>query len=229
VKKALIPSFVFGLALIGAAGSPAAAQSPVPGAARSLAPLTFPRWDAGGSFGLLAITTTDTRSPWGGWEQKADYRFDLGRYWTTHLKTEVAVTASNPWENYESERLFIPGVPSPYAYTEIDRQLFTVAPAITWQFRENTFVHPYVSGGVKVGVLQEHRHREATTQRSSGVSYDVPPIDERRSVILARPFVAGGFKSYMSRSVFVRTELRMAFAQDGTRQVSTTAGIGVDF
>jgi hypothetical protein len=196
---------------------------------RSLVPATFPRWDASGSIGFLAVKTSDTRRSWGDWEQKADYRLDLGRYWTTHLKTDVAVTTSNPWDDYESEVVAIPGVPRGYAYNTVDRHLHHIAPAVTWQFRQNTFMHPYVSGGVKVGILNEHRYRNADTYRFSGLSYPVPDLDERRTVVFARPFVAGGFKSYISRSVFTRTEGRVAFAPDGVRQVSLIVGVGVDF
>ena len=196
---------------------------------RSLVPTTFPRWDASGSIGFLTVKTSDTRTSWGDWEQKFDYRFDLGRYWTTHLKTDVAVTTSNAWDDYESEVVPIPGVPRGYAYNTVDRQLHHIAPAVTWQFGENSFMHPYVSGGVKVGILTEHRYRNADSYRFNGSSYPVPDLDERRTTVFARPFVAGGFKSYISRSVFTRSEGRVAFAQDGVRQVSLIVGVGVDF
>lgn len=214
--------------LLAVGAMPAGAQHRQIGS-RSLVPATFPRWDAGGSIGLLTVTTTESRSSWNGWDQNAEYRFDLGRYWTTHLKTDVAVTTSNMWSDWRSEQLAIPGVPSAYGYTQIDRRLFGVAPAVTWQFRENSFMHPYVSGGVKVSLLEEHSFRGAATQRSGPISYQVPGLDERRTLVLARPFVAGGFKSYINRSVFVRTEGRVAFAQDGVRQVSAVVGVGIDF
>jgi len=219
---------VLAAAILAAAGAQAGAQD-IAARSRSLVPATFPRWDASGSIGFLAVTTSDTRTSWGDWEQKADYRFDLGRYWTTHFKTDVAVTTSNPWNDYESEVVTIAGVPRAYAYNTIDRHLHTVAPAVTWQFRENTFMHPYVSGGVKINVLNEHRYRNDDTYRFSGVSSPVPDLDERRTVVFARPFVAGGFKSYISRSIFTRTEARVAFAQDGVRQVSVIVGVGGDF
>jgi hypothetical protein len=209
------------------AGAASAQNGPT--STRSLVPATFPRWDAGGSIGLLTVTTSESLNSWNGWDQKAEYRFDLGRYWTTHLKTDVAVTTSNMWSDWRSERLPVPGVSTAYAYTQIDRRFFGVAPAVTWQFRENSFMHPYVSGGVKAVLIDEHSFRDATTQRSGTIGYQVPGLDERRTVVFARPFVAGGFKSYINRSVFVRTEGRVAFAQDGVRQVSAIVGVGVDF
>ncbi|HET9011071.1 MAG TPA: hypothetical protein VFN38_04615 [Gemmatimonadaceae bacterium] len=221
-------AIVLAAACLALAAATAGAQD-APRSSRSLVPATFPRWDVGGSIGFLAVKSSDTLTTWADWEQKAEYRFDLGRYWTTHLKTDVAVSASNPWQDYESLEVSVPGIPRGFAYQNVDRQLFNVAPAVTWQFRENTFMHPYVSGGVRIGLLQEHRHNENDTIRSGSITYQLPPVDERRTVVLARPFVAGGFKSYLSRSVFVRTEGRAGFADDGMRQLTGVIGIGVDF
>jgi hypothetical protein len=219
---------VLAATLVAAAAVQAGAQD-APGPSRSLIPATFPRWDASGSIGFLAVKTSDTRTSWGDWQQKADYRVDVGRYWTTHLKTDVAVTTSNPWDDYESEAVAIPGIPPAYAYNTVDRHLHHIAPAVTWQFRQNSFMHPYVSGGVKVGILSEHRYRNDDTYRFGGISHPVPDLDERRTSVFARPFVAGGFKSYISRSVFTRSEGRVAFARDGVRQVSLIVGVGMDF
>ena len=227
-------TFILAGAVLGAAVAPAAAQDgPFP-PARSLAPAAYPRWDAGGSFALWSLSNAETKNTWTSWETKAEYRADVGRYWTPHLKTDVAISASNQWHAYESEVFPIPGITGrTYAYIDSDRRLFTIAPAVTWQFRENSLWHPYVSGGVKVGMLQDHRFREGGTYRfgsgAGATSYTVTPLEEERTTVTARPFVAGGFKSYVSRSVFVRTEGRLAFASDGVRQVSAGVGMGVDF
>ena len=202
------------------------AQGPVPNTLpRSLVPASYPRWEAGGGLALLAISTADTTAPWDTWQQKGEFRADLGRYWTTHLKTEAAVSVTNRWHDYESTFIPIPGQSVPrYVFTNIERRLFAVAPAVTWQFRENAFMHPYVSAGAKVGFL-----REEAFDRPSGGPYEAPRLDERRTTVIARPFVAGGFKSYLSRATFVRSELRVAFAEDGVRQFSVGIGLGVDF
>lgn len=225
-------TFILSVAVLGAAVVPAAAQDTPFRPARSLVPAAFPRWDAGGSLGLLAVTTSDTSSSWGGWEQKADYRVDVGRYWTTHLKTDVAVSASNQWDAFESVDYPATGIPGrTFAYIDSELRIFAIAPAVTWQFRENSLMHPFVSGGVKVGMLQEHRFRESGTYRSgSGSASDtVTPLEGQRTKVSARPFVAAGFKSYLSRSVFVRTEGRLAFASDGVRQMTAGVGLGFDF
>jgi hypothetical protein len=205
--------------------APAAAQDTT----RSLKPATFPRWDLGGSIGSLTVTNTEIASTWGTWHQKTEFRVDGGYYWTTHLKTDVSVSTSNQWQDYETVRFNVAGIPNAYAFDEITRQFISVSPAVTWQFRENQFMHPYVSGGVRIGLLHEHLVRQAETLRSGTLGYTVTPLDERRTEVVARPFLAGGFKSYVSRRVFARTEARLAFAHDGIRQVSVVAGIGVDF
>ncbi|HXR45241.1 MAG TPA: hypothetical protein VN759_10560 [Pseudolysinimonas sp.] len=218
-------------ALLAGAATQAAAQDSGRYAPRTLVPPAFPRWDVGASLGLLAVTTKEADASWHGWEQKAEFRADVGRYWTTHLKTEVAVSASNAWHDFDAEPFPVaPGLPLPaYTYIDSERRLFTVAPGVTWQFFENSFTHPYVSGGVKVGLLQEHSVRETATYRTGNLGYTVPGRDERSTQVLARPFIGGGFKSYITRAVFVRTEARLAFLQDGVRQVSLLAGVGTDF
>lgn len=227
------PSFrvlVLAAALIATGAAPVAAQNPPFRAPRSLVPVVSPRWDAGASAGLLSITTPESGGSWTGWQEAAEVRADVGRYWTTHLKTELGVGTSTAWTNYESERIPVPGSVAPsYAFTRIRRRVYTLAPAVTWQFRENTFMHPYVSGGAKLGIVQDHRDRESGMSVVGNTSGAVARREERSTTLRARPFVAAGFKSYLSRAVYVRTEGRLAFAQDGVRHVSLLAGIGVDF
>ena len=212
-------------------GGHASAQTSSFQPSRTLVPSVFPRWDVSGSLGMLNISTSEVgSSPWRAWDQKIEYRADLGRYWTTHLRTELAVSTSNRWDDYEVTPFPPNGVPSPsFAYTQIDRRLANVAPAVTWQFRENTFMHPYASGGMNLGLLREHRVRAPDLYRLGGQSAPAVPLDERSTRLIARPFFAGGFKSYMSRSTFVRTEGRLAVGPAGAAHLSLVAGVGFDF
>jgi hypothetical protein len=219
-----------GLLIAVAWTSQAAAQTPPTLPVRSIVPAAFPRWDLSGSMGMLNISTADSGRSWRGWDQRFEYRADLGRYWTTHARTELSVGTSNGWEDYDVAPFPVPGVPTPiYAATNVERRLTTVAPAFTWQFRENSFMHPYVSGGVKLGILEEHRVRTQDVYRFGPQGALAPPLDERATRVLARPFIAGGFKSYVSRSAFVRTEGRVGVGSTGPRQVSLLAGVGFDF
>ena len=90
-------------------------------------------------------------------------------------------------------------------------------------------MHPYVTGGMRVGVLQEHRVRQPTTPRVGGVTYQVSALDEHILTAMARPFVAGGFKSYINDRTFVRSEGLVSFWQNGESGVTIRLGIGVDF
>jgi hypothetical protein len=214
---------------LAAGTSQATAQTPSNPSSRSLVPAVFPRWDLSGSLGMLNISTADSGRSWRGWDQRFEYRADLGRYWTTHARTELSVGMSNGWTDFDLLPL-APGVAAPiYDYVEIERRLTIVAPAFTWQFRENTFMHPYVTGGANVGFLQEHRVVIPNLYRQGGQASQLPRFDEESTRVLVRPFLAGGFKSYISRSTFVRTEGRVAAGSTGARQVSLTAGVGFDF
>ena len=52
-------AFVLAAACLTLSAGAAGAQN-APAANRSLVPATFPRWDAGGSIGFLAVKTSDT-------------------------------------------------------------------------------------------------------------------------------------------------------------------------
>jgi hypothetical protein len=56
-----------------------------------------------------------------------------------------------------------------------------------------------------------------------------PPATETHVDRTARPFVAGGFKAYLSERAFIRTDLRMSWSADGLTAVAWRSGIGVDF
>jgi hypothetical protein len=90
-------------------------------------------------------------------------------------------------------------------------------------------MHPYVTGGMRINVLREHRVRTQTTYRISGVTYTLPPVDERRTTTTVNPFVGVGSKSYLSSHTFVRSELLAAFGRRGGTNVALRLGFGVDF
>ena len=208
------------------AATHAAAQTSRP---LNLKPEQYPRWDVGGGVGLFYLQSLDDESS-GNWDLHGDVRFDLGRYWTTHLKTELGVSVPHTWTDYRYETFPAPGFPlGAYTFTEVDRRLTTLSPAVTYQFLENTFAHPYVSTGVRVGVVETHAHRSERTWTQPGLSYTVPALDERSTSLRAAPFVAGGFKSYFSDRVFLRSEALVALRSREADQMTFRLSLGFDF
>jgi hypothetical protein len=198
---------------------------------RSLVPSDYPRWDISGTIGFLSAKTSELeRVGWSGYEGKVDYHVHVGRYWTTHLKTDIDIGATNAWDDVIPEPLPVPTPPrGGFSYIYVHRRQYVAAPAVTYQFRENTFMHPYLSIGVRVALLREHRVREMLNFPATDVIDGLPPINERRATVQGRPFVGGGFKSYFNRVVFVRSDGQLAFGGGGVAVAALHAGIGVDF
>jgi hypothetical protein len=212
-------------AALAASAAAASAQSPGP------EPLSRPpRWDASAGVGLhyLRSRELDDRYDW--WASKAQFRLQLGRYLTTHLKAELAVTAPLRYESSQYEQFPVAGVREPgYAITNRRLRTMTVTPAFTYQFLDNSYAHPFVSLGAQVGFFDEHRYREQTTYRVGAVTYAVPVIDTRRQFIRGRPLAAAGFKSYLSDRWFVRPEIGAAFSDHGVSHTGLRLDIGADF
>lgn len=101
-----------------------------------------------------------------------------------------------------------------------------LAPGVTYQFGDNQFLHPYVTGGVQIGLVRMHRERNPETVRAP---VPVPRIDELQTAVHARPFAAAGLKAYFNRRVFVRPEVLAGFGPGGIRQFTLHLGAGVDF
>lgn len=199
-----------------------------------------PVWDASGSVALHYVRASDLRSDrdflYDDWATQWQPGVQVGRYLTPHLKVEIGVRGPTQYGFLESDRIPVPALPGGFGPAGIDRQVrvLSFAPAITWQFFENSFVHPYVSAGVAMDVSDIHRFREAGTREiflsRTTVRYDVPGIDTRATAVDARPFLAAGTKSYFSNGRwFVRPEIQVGVTKSRIGQVSLRFGVGVDF
>jgi hypothetical protein len=195
-------------------------------------PPALPKWEFGGGAGLLYLRSEELFSPCvcGGddWDPTTELRADLGRYWTEHIDTSISVGVSPTVDHYETRILRSDGVDR-YVGNQWTSRVTTVSPRLTYQFLSNAFMHPYVSGGVRLGVVEEHRFRDDLPYQLGTVRYVVPRLDERRTIVVAKPFVAAGAKSYLTDSAFVRSEILAASRTDGIVEVSLHLGIGLDF
>jgi hypothetical protein len=193
--------------------------------------IDYPKWDAGGSWGLIFTNHDDLRSFDDNDPGASALNVDVGRYFTTHLKADVGVMWSQ--SHYADSRLIpIAGFPPEnyyLQYASITIRPTSVSAGLTYQFRENELMHPYVSAGVRTIWQAIHTERQPFRVTLRGVRYDIPAVDERDSSVLARPYVAVGCKSYFNRWVFMRSELLAALGPKVYSHTTLRIGAGVDF
>jgi opacity protein-like surface antigen len=197
-----------------------------------IAPSDPKRWDVTGSIGWLAGDKSDIAEEWNDWYDTFATSLDVGRYWTPHVKTEAAVTFTTEGGVFARQQPFIPGGGPPiYIPREHHFRVTAFSATATYQFLENTWVHPFLTAGVQ---FTEERERAF----SIGIPYsgrDFSPIDvpieppRQATVFSVRPIATGGAKFYVNERGFVRTDLGVAWHHGRVAQVTWRAGIGVDF
>jgi hypothetical protein len=155
----------------------------------------------------------------------------IGRYWTEHLKTEaeVAVTGRGNLVSFED----LHGEPSVsrYVYRNHTYQVHTLSLVQSYQFRQNAWVHPFV--GVGIDVDWERRTVEGSVQvtdsRGEQPRFSSEPlprdVDTR---VVGRAVAIAGFKAYVARYAFFRTDVRASLA-NGLDHVAWRFGFGWDF
>jgi hypothetical protein len=204
-----------------AVAAPAVAQ-PSPSAGRAT-----PKWDAAAGFGLLLSGQSRATTPAG------DLVVDLGRYWTTHLKTTVQLSNAGRADNlYESDYRFTP-FPSPsQTYTARETQTSArpavVSAGVTYQFYENVFAHPFVSGGVRLAWLST---TTTTSTHLSGPPYStLSSTSTSGTTFDIRPTAAVGAKTYFANGrLFMRPEVLLVVDREGTPRAMVRVLVGSDF
>ena len=186
-----------------------------------------PVWDVTGSVGLLeARFHRHGGHPVGSdvWSAERRYAVGLGHYWTEHLKTEVELTTSGESSTY--------GFIHPSS-VEVLNRLDQVSVRTVWQFGENRWVHPYISGGV-VGDRARARIRIPTqyqypSGRTSGPMILTPESVSEPSWDRQIGFTIGaGAKLYMSPNAFFNAGVINTYSK-AAATVSLVAGLGIDF
>jgi hypothetical protein len=190
--------------------------------------LKFHKWDIGGSLGVLAasrsatggfassICSCDTLT-WAG-------NFDVGRYFTQHLKAEAGILWTSKRHFNGSDDSYPRTFPITYTMREVDPR--SVSVSFTYQFFENVFAHPYVSTGVRVTLFSEQTRTQVYYP-----NFSVPPTvtTSSRKFTQARPFVAAGYKTYFNERLFMRPEVLVAFDENGASHGTVRLGFGIDF
>ena len=199
----------------------------------TLAPSDPKVWDTTVTIGWLGGNKQALAGPWNDWYDTFATSLDVGRYWTSHLKTEVGATFTTTGDVYSQDQFSVPGQPSPIFFSREHRfRLTAVNLSGAYQALENSWVHPYIGGGVQ---LAWERHEvEAPFQTAFGRDgrgpFVVPLVPEpRRTTFDPRPFLSGGAKFYLTEHGFVRTDLSAAFDGSGATRVWWRIGGGIDF
>lgn len=193
-------------------------------------------WDVAVSNGFQFDNDRNTWVPGGytydDWEGGWGLQVDIGRYWTSHFKTEASAGLLTDRHQYGYEDLVVNGRPAQATWLADGRRGY-IGGAVTWQFLNNAFAHPFVSAGVRANVVALHRTRQPYAWSWVGgpsTSFPIPAIDERTTLWQARPYVATGYKSYFyNERAFMRSELSVGFAPSGLSNWGVRIGVGFDF
>jgi hypothetical protein len=97
-----------------------------------------------------------------------------------------------------------------------------VATTLAYQFFENRWVHPFI--GVGVEGVRESERLDVELLPPRGIA--PPPAPETSVTYVARPFIAGGAKFYVSERGFIRTDVLSTFSSDGEWASAWTSDSG---
>ena len=221
--KALLASsrpVLLAAVLTGVAG-PAAAQTDPP----------VIRGDIAASVGWLAVNTSpSTLYDDNDWVDSFLGAVSAGWHWTDNLKTELDLGASTKVSAYRTDSVTIDGRLT-YQTTRTTSSRRTVGLAQQYQFFHNVWFHPHVAAGATVSWERAVARGNPIFfyDPARGAQLGAPGTPERtRTIVTVKPFVASGFKAYMTDRVFFRSDIRVAF-RGGTDDLLMRVGIGVDF
>ena len=188
------------------------------------------RWDVAAHVTWLGEHRPAESFQWDRWFSVATGGGSIGYYWTPHLKTEFDLFTSSEGESYSVEFIPVPGLTSPL-YIERDHEVrFTTAAAgLTNQFYENAWFHPFVSAGLELVREREHIETVPSPVPPRAPTVSLPPQTETHVRYRGRPYVATGFKVYVSDHAFIRTDIRTSWSGHGLAALGWRSGVGVDF
>jgi hypothetical protein len=154
-----------------------------------------------------------------------------GWHWTDNLKTEVDVGVGSKARTFSTEQIVIDKRVS-YVTTDSRFARRTLGISQQYQFLHNVWFHPHLAAGAHV--TWERRTDRIIPiyiyDQLTGTSRTVtlPQNEGPRTTVTVRPFVAVGFKAYMSERVFFRHDFRVAF-RGGPDEAVLRLGFGFDF
>jgi hypothetical protein len=175
-----------------------------------------------------AGTNEDRAGPNDNWYRTWSGAFNLGYYWTEHLKTEVDASLTS--EGGLWGRRFV--AEGTYAYVTHRFSTRGVTLAQQYQFGHNARFHPFVGAGIAVEWLRHTEEHQPVYQILRTAPYSVL-VEPARTIgpkteVQAVPFLSSGFKGYFTERGFFRTDLYIGL-RGGVKHVTVRSGFGFDF
>jgi hypothetical protein len=165
------------------------------------------------------------------WENSFFGAASAGWYWTENLKTEAVFGAGTKSRLYSTEPIRIDGRTT-YVTTDSKFARRTFGISQQYQFLHNAWFHPHLAAGVNLTwerrtdrILPIYLYDDVT--RTSRI-VTLEQNEDARTSVTVRPFVAAGFKAYMTERTFFRNDFRVAF-RGGPDETVLRIGFGVDF
>lgn len=189
------------------------------------------RFDVTASAGWWGSDTKDLPGDvYRNWDAAGSATLSFGTYWTEHVKTEIEFGGAGERDFYGTESLQSDRTASRYVYREHAIATRSLSLTGLYQLLHNTWVHPFIGGGLDV---DWDRHRTETEIRSffstptpTSTLESQPEIVEH--TVRARAALTTGIKVYVARRAFLRTDFRVSFT-DGIDAMRWRAGAGIDF
>jgi hypothetical protein len=187
--------------------------------------------DVSGTLGWLNVNKSELAIADEWYNRSLHASVSAGYYWATHHKTEIEASRSTRATLFGSEQVVIGGVRRFISSTQqFDTRRVSIGQQ--YQFGRNAWFHPYLGAGLDLNwerVSQEDQplfEFDPVTRQTRPLTGPRPPIV--RTDLHVRPYAAAGFKGYMTRRTFFRSELRLVAARR-VEEALLRFGFGVDF
>ena len=190
------------------------------------------RADVSATIGWLGMDTGSESGPltYHPWESNLFGGLGAGWHWTDHLKTELDFGGTKGTA-YVGNSGLVNGLP---VQRSIHRRLTRRNLGISqqYQFFRNAWFHPHLAAGVHLSWethtddIQAVYGYDPVTRISRQV--EAPRVEGPETDFEVRPFAGIGFKAYMTRRAFFRTDLRIGF-RSRIEESLLRFGLGVDF
>lgn len=193
------------------------------------------QWDVNLNAGIFGHRPAPGDDSYDNWYNEGRYAASIGYYWTEHLKTELEFAHSPQGDLHFQELSRVPGTGALHTvFGRSFHRLQQTSLRMVWQFGDNTWVHPYVNGGLVLDADRQRRH-SPVTYSYPGDPRVVPPIVVRPEMVsgpdtVYRSGVSLGFgsKFYVAPQAYINTGVQWTYARPA-KTIAFYSGFGFEF